>query len=196
METLVIGAVIGALVLGAIWWISRDARIAGAIKRHPTTAVRNLRAGMEVKVVGKLERHRELLEGPLTGRPCVAWRVSVAGGGEGARVSIDEQKLLDFVLSDETGSVVVHVSGEVDSAFDNDYTRVVQGDIPERLEKLVSRHGARKGWRAGRLSIAEGVLEVGETVAVMGAVQAGEGGTLVLTGGARRLRISDRPDAV
>ena len=97
-----LGGVVLALVLNRRLHAGRE------LSRRASTPIAQATAGARAKLVGQVDPAGELLRAPLTGRPCIAWRVviwkrDVARGG----VFSDLTESRGFYLRDTTGTVFV-----------------------------------------------------------------------------------------
>jgi hypothetical protein len=164
------------LVVGFGWYFSPANRVKRELKSTRRFSLRELPEGTRARVVGQARPFQYTLEGPLTGRPCVYFVATVeqhhtTGRSSYWRTVIREEKGVPFLLDDSTGHALVDpVSAKV--ALDVD-GRGDSGtfDAPNAREQaFLDRHGTSgQGWVFNkRLRYREAVIELGETVAVLG----------------------------
>src|SRR5215831_15147909 len=79
-------------------------------------------AGAELRVVGRVRpRSREALRAPITGRPCVAFQVSIdESDGEGWAERLSLREAQSFVVVDESGRALVDADGPFELALVTD----------------------------------------------------------------------------
>lgn len=140
----------------------------GAVKSR---LIREALDGEPVKVFGVARAAKEPLVAPLSGRECVAWEVKVEEGGIRDRVTtlIRAKDVCDFVLEDDSGRALVKpLTSEL--AIDRDQTYSLGSDASPRLEAFLEEHRVDKSVLGftRNLTFREGVLAVGEEVAVLG----------------------------
>jgi hypothetical protein len=168
--------VVGAVLVAAFGKRERSAR---ALVLADTSPIAELEPGARAKVVGKVRPlDRRTIPAPHTGRAAVCyevlfrWQSGNSGDSESA-----SHEAIDFVVEDATGSVIVR-AGEIRPVLEHDREDDVPVakagpwifDLAKRAEMRVADYG--------HFSIREGVLEPGETVAVLGRVQRSEAGTI------------------
>lgn len=171
---LVFVAIIAIVFL--VWWFNADTKAKRKIKNTPIVSVADIQEGALVKVVGAVDCAGEPMPAPLSGRPCTFFRIKVSEyrsrGKSGSYVTIiDDTDGIEFIVSDSTGGAFVDPSLvravlEVDAKFNSGLMKTAG----ENLEAYLSAHGrSSKGWVFNkRMKYYEGVIEPGETVAVVG----------------------------
>lgn len=168
---------VGLVALVAAWYFSHDAKVGRELRSAQRRPIAALPEGTRGKIVGAARRHGgELLEGPLTGRPCVYYRVRVEEATSGRnsttwRTLIKEERGVPFVVADDSGRAIVdpmdaRVSLEVDS-------RTQSGtfdDPTDNESRFLALHGkSGQGLMFNRkLRYTEAVIEENEVVAVLG----------------------------
>ena len=156
----------------------RAQRIARALARRPRTWIGAARGG-RVRVTGRIHRDAELLEAPLSRRPCVVCELLVEvpsnrGGVSLARRLANLQQARPFLLTDETGTARVDTAGPFFLGVPYDHAGKASGPYPGKhralSEFLESRGINAADWRGHWRPVhyAEGVLERGELVSVGG----------------------------
>ena len=175
MDFTVVVLVIAGLAVVALLAVARRVRAdpsplrkLGAVKSR---MIRDALDGEPVKVLGVAHAAKEPLVAPLSGRECVAWKVEVEEGGIRDRVTtlIRAKDLCDFVLEDDSGRALVKpLTSEL--AIDRDQTYSLGSDASPRLEAFLEKHRVDKSVLGftRNLTLREGVLAVGEEVAVLG----------------------------
>jgi hypothetical protein len=150
----------------------------------PIVPIAALEIGARVRISGSVEVLDVELDGPLSGRGCVHYRVDLDeehGCGEDARWVVigRERRSVDFVVRDSTGAVLVRVArAEIEAGYDySSRSGFLDEPTVNELALLERFNEDPEGFIFNRkLRYAEGVLEVGEEVAVMGIVRAGVDG--------------------
>lgn len=176
MEALVVVAVVAgvAIVAASRLW-NEKARIRRELRAAPRVDIAELDEGRTGRLVGTVG-DGATVQAPLTGRSCVFFEATVeeyrSSGKTGSwRQVAREVGGMPFVLDDGTGRAIVDPTG-ARVAVDLDMTtRSGTFDDPTPVEEqFLQRHGLRAtGWVFNRsLRYREGVIEVGETIAVMG----------------------------
>lgn len=105
-----------AVLMLALVLIERPRQLHQELQSVPLLAAGELREGM-YRVMGRARRGRPLLVAPVSGRPCLAWRLVVerspaihAGATQRLRrrrVAIDMRACGEFWIEDETGRAAV-----------------------------------------------------------------------------------------
>lgn len=176
MEALVVLAVVAgvAIVAASLMW-NEKARIRRELRGAPRVDLAELREGRTGRVVGRVGEG-ETLQAPFTGRSCVFYEATVeeyrSSGKTGSwRQVVREAMGVPFVLDDGTGRAIVDPRG-ARVAVDLDMTTRsgTFDDATPVEEQFLTRHGLRStGWVFNKsLRYREGVIEIGETIAVMG----------------------------
>lgn len=176
MDALVVLAVAaGVAIVAASFMWNEKARIRRELRGASRVDIGELREGRTGRVVGKVG-DGETLQAPFTGRSCVFYEASVeeyrTRGKSGSwRQVVREARGVPFVLDDGTGRAIVDPSG-ARVAVDLDMTTRsgTFDDATPVEEEFLTRHGLRStGWVFNKsLRYREGVIEIGETIAVMG----------------------------
>lgn len=176
MEALVVLAVVAgvAVIAASLVW-NEKSRIRRELRSAPLVDIAELREGRTGRIVGRVG-DGETLQAPFTGRSCVFYEASVeeyrSSGKTGSwRQVVREAMGVRFVLDDGTGRAIIDPSG-ARVAVDLDMTTRsgTFDDATPIEEQFLTRHGLRStGWVFNKsLRYREGVIEVGETIAVMG----------------------------
>ncbi len=170
VAVVVLGVLIGTLLF------NRDARIKRALRKAPLVRVADFAEGSTGRVVGKV-RMLEEHTAPLSGRPCAHYHLFVQVRRSSGRSShwvtlINEHRMVDFVVEDETGRAAVETAGARIAVVKDAKARsgLFNSASPELQALLEARGHSSKGLlgfnKAMRYS--EGVIEEGELVAVYG----------------------------
>lgn len=159
------------------FYFSKDARARRALQAQERTPIDKVQEGAVVKIGGRVVHGEETVVAPLTGRVCACWEVIVqeyrSSGNSGSwREIIREQEARPFYLEDETGRALVRDSyPEFVLDKDGKFESGTWNDATEDLEAFLAEHGHEStGFLGFNKSIRyfEGVLEEGESAAVMG----------------------------
>lgn len=176
---------IGVLIFGLFaFWLhymfgTADKRLKRRILKLPIgDTIAQTPVNEDVRVSGTLAyvEGKEPLIGPLSNRPCVAWRVIVEERRKQSDQStwktvIDESRSTDFALEDESGRAIVDGTAlsmalDYDASGGQGFFNPASAELKAFMDaRGVSTHGIllKKTLRAR-----EGVLERGEVVTVAG----------------------------
>ena len=164
-------------VVGFGWYFSPANKLKRELRGAKRYSLGELPEQTRGRVVGSAQSIEQTLEAPLTGRACLYYVVTVEqhhsrGRSSYWRTIIREEQGVTFMLADGTGKAIVDprsakvaldVDGRGDSGtFDNP---------SEREQAFLTKHGTTgEGWVFNkRLRYREAVIEIGETVAILGA---------------------------
>lgn len=169
-----VAAVAVAVAVGS-WWFSTDQVARRAMRGVPLRSIRDVAAGERVRIVGKASGDASI-PAPLSGRSCFYWRVTVQelrrhGRNSRWETIIDEQEGVDFTVRDATGSALI-LTSHAQCVLDKDvhYSSGFLKDADPVLEQFLAQRGHSSGGVVFNKSMRyhEGVVEPGETVAVVG----------------------------
>lgn len=177
MELVILFAVVAVVVLVASWVMSAKQRLLRALRAAERATVATARDGTLARFDGRVVPGPTVLA-PLSGRPCVFFQASVeewvSNGKNGSwRLRAREVHGVPFAMDDGTGTVLIDPTRAV---VDVDLDRTSKSgtfDDPDGVERaFLTRHGlAAAGWVFNKsYRYTEGVIEIGEPVAVMGYV--------------------------
>ncbi len=180
---LVMVALVGVGMVGGLavrFGFTRERRIKRALKHVKPTAIRDVRDGKAVKIVGELVYAGRSIAAPLSQRACAYYSIVVEEyRGRGTRGGhwheiVREEKGVDFYLRDDSGMALVRVAGDgrdLPALVHDRKARtspILSHDA--ELERFLNERGRsiegaffRKNLRAY-----EGILEAGERVAIGG----------------------------
>jgi len=172
---LVILLIIGAIALVA-WYFSKGARIKRQLRSAKPWPIAELPEDTLGKIAGEARPIGNTLVGPLTGRACVYYLAIVEEHRSTGRSSywktiISESAGVPFMLEDPSGRAIVDPTGaEVALDFDGKSSSGTFHDADPVQEAFLARHGKKStGWVFNKgLRYREAMIEVGETVAVLG----------------------------
>jgi hypothetical protein len=161
-----------------VWWFSADHVGKRRLRSVASTPIAKAQEGALVKITGRLVLADQAeLEGPLTGRRCVAYLVEVKERTQsGAKANWDtiivKDNAVAFVVEDDTGRALVVASGAHLILVRDGHVRSGSlSDHAERAEAFLKVHGtpSENILRMKKsLRYEEGVLERGEEVSVLG----------------------------
>ncbi len=160
------------------YFTKHDATVKRKLKKEPSKAIEDFDEGKTGKVVGEVFPDREILIAPLSGRECVFYQIVITedqtedGEGSTNEVVLRDEKSTSFYLTDNTGLAHVDLKKAKvflvkDGKFD---TRLFRGPN-EDLQAYLEEHNidTKLLFNLHReLDCYEGVIEVGEEVAVFG----------------------------
>jgi len=154
------------------WRNSEPEKIKRALRKAARWPIAELPENTHGRIVGRARAVEKTLTSPLTGRTCVYYVVQVnKGDGKAKEMLFRESKGVPFMIEDDTGRALVDPS---DSQITLEFDRATASgyfDPATPVEQaLLERYGiASKGWVFNKvLDYSESVIEIGETVAVLG----------------------------
>lgn len=181
------------VIFGLVYWLAPARRLRRQISRTPRAKVSELRPGDRVKVSGTVRLLGEPLQSPVYQEACAYWQVEVSAreysqAQEGMTWFLlrTRRDQMDFALHDETGEVRVAVDHSR-FAVTTAQWRASEYDteLPPHLLRFLEEHGHPLKDKKGRnrvFGFDEGIIGDGEAVEVLGTVEAGPDGELMLTG--------------
>jgi hypothetical protein len=175
LSIILIFGCIAAVVGIGFWYFSKEQRIKRALRNLRPTPIRQIASPGLVKVQGIVQT-LDTLTAPLSGRPCAYFEVLVeerisSGKSSHWRTVIREVEERDFLIDDGTGRARIEmVAVQAAITKDGHWSSGTFNDATPQLEEFLARHGQRsEGWLFNRtMRYREGVIEVGEEVAVVG----------------------------
>lgn len=171
--------VVGLLVFG--WYNAPSRRRKRMLRRASTVPIGKIRSRQLVKVSGRVRKLESLLEGPLTGRTCVAYwalverRVSGGPRTNHWETMINECRFVDFLVEDDTGvarldldraALLIVLDASFRSGFLNDADPALEAYLQRFGQKSTGFFGFNK-----TLRYREGVIEPGEMIAALGSTR-------------------------
>jgi hypothetical protein len=168
------------LVIGSIaligWYFSKGNRLKRRLRAAKPWPIAELPEDTLGKITGQARVLGGTLVGPLTGRTCVFYVATVqerrsSGRSTYWRTIITETAGVPFMLEDGSGRALVDPTGaEVALDFDGNSSSGTFHDADLRQEAFLAKHGQKStGWVFNKgLRYREAMIEVGETIAVMG----------------------------
>lgn len=172
---LMLGVVVVVLAVAvALWWFSADQVARRAMLQTPRSAIADAQDGQVVRVVGVVEAEATV-EAPISGRPCVAWRVKVeekqrSNNGTRWDTVIDDHDEVAFsVVEGDARALVRPLRVHAVLEQDGHATSGFLDDATPRLEAFLAARGrSSTGLVFNRtMRYREGVVEPGELVAVV-----------------------------
>lgn len=202
----VIGGVIG--VVAAFRYVVPDeASIARRLARFPRTTLGELAEGVYARVVGRATQLQEVLEAPITGRRCLYYQVHVVEvTDKDTRRILLEERGVPFILDAGSDQAIVDPSDALVDLEDDARSEVDwRSSRGYRERALLGQHPGKVSVNAD-LRFSEAIIELGDTIAVVGTAvrevdpdgaptgpYRGEQPTRLRVSG--KLLISDRPRA-
>jgi hypothetical protein len=171
-QLIAVGVIAVVTLAGSYLFPSREERDQRELEAYPDTLVSE--GSGAVRVTGRVHGVRELLEAPLTGRPCVAYELIVGGQMPAGYLRLmNQQDARPFLVTDESGTARVDTSGPFRLAL-RPQVGTTSGPYPGKhkaLSLLLESRGLRaENWlgRWRRLNYAERVLEQEQLVSIGG----------------------------
>lgn len=164
--------VLFALFAGIAYAVSHDRMVRRALRNAPRFKIGDLPENHLGRIVGQAQPiDGQVLQAPLTGRPCLVFKVTVEEKREHWDTWIVEQHGVPFVLVDDTGRALVDPSAAKVSLEVDSQTQSGTFDDPTPIERVFLERHQQTGvaWVFNRtLRYNEAIVAVGERVAVLG----------------------------
>ncbi len=170
--------IIVAIVVIAIcgWYFGAAQRMKRQLKQAKPWSLSELPEDTHGRVIGQARALGEELKGPLTGRRCVYYIALVeeqrsTGRSSYWRTIASETRGVPFMLEDGTGRAIVDPNGaQVALDFDGNSKSGTFNQADPVQEQFLAKHGQKsEGWVFNKtLRYREAMIEVGETIAVLG----------------------------
>lgn len=164
-----VGAFTGIAV--AVSHFTGAERVRRKLRTQPATRIAEMTDDMRGKVVGTARAVGELLEAPLSKRPCIAYAVTVLEHSRHSGGKIHETRCASFVLEDGSGRALVDATDAHIAITGGGNVQSGSLDDPSMAAELfLQRHGrhAYDGAITRRL-YREAVVFDGDRIAVLGA---------------------------
>lgn len=163
-----------AAIAGLGWWFSEEQVTRRALAQVRATPIARVKEGTLVKIVGRAKPLSAALRAPISARRCVAWSLHVERSARNGWATIHSaQNESSFLVEDASGRARVDVR-RARLVLHDDHIRENGGlgaNWSEPLVEYCNAHEIETKDFLGldrNLRCREGVLELGETVAVMG----------------------------
>lgn len=159
--------------VGLFFERSSHAILLHELRLGATRSIGSLADGELARVVGKADLLHRGLAAPLSGRPCVAWQVSVWQplSGRAWQKVLDRQAQVPFAVLDGTGRAVIDTSRVASyAAVDHEERAAHPGELSAAARAFLAQHGLRPAAR-GTLHLKESALTRGEWTVVVGLVE-------------------------
>ena len=170
--------IIVAIVVIAIcgWYFGARQRLKRQLRQAKPWSLSELPEDTHGRVIGQARALGEELAGPLTGRRCVYYIAIVeeqrsTGRSSYWRTIASETRGVPFMLEDGTGRAIVDPNGaQVALDFDGNSKSGTFNQADPVQEQFLAKHGQKsEGWVFNKtLRYREAMIEVGETIAVLG----------------------------
>jgi hypothetical protein len=173
MDALIVIGMFGVVGVSMVvgWLFSTERRLKGELRAAPVWPIGELPENTRGRVVGQAQPLDGVIHSPLTGRACVCYVVEVTDTSKGSKTLIRESDGVPFLLVDPSGRAIIdpRIAG-VALTIDINTTSGTFNDATREEEAFLAKHGrTSKSWLFNKdLEYTEGVIEVGETVAVLG----------------------------
>lgn len=173
---LFITAIVMMIVFG--YYFSDKQRILRELKKSRRKPISQVRENEYAKVIGKAKHVDEPLIAPISGRPCVYYKVHVERKGDKSwHTVVKETKSQDFFLESNTELAIVKANFEVEKNkrvyLEEDHKRNsgFMNDASHKLNAYLAQHNKSSTGFFGfnkTLRYKEGIIALNETVAVKG----------------------------
>ena len=137
------------------------------LRRAKLTPIAELREDTVARIVGTVRALGPTLIAPLSGRPCVGFLATARRrDAQTDYVAARGSNMVPFVVEDATGrALVVATDAQLALVMSQTVRRQLVSDLLADELRFVLVHGARLD---GQLDLEEGILQVGDQVAVLG----------------------------
>lgn len=164
---------LGVGLTALVWYFGKRQQLLRRLEEAKPWSLAELPEDTFGKVVGATRPVGETLTAPISGRPCVFYEVTVRQDhGKSSSTIVHELRGVPFFLEDGSGRALVDPRG-ADVVLTQDFSSSSGSfdDATPVEEAFLQRHGKEsKGWMFNKsLTYKESVIEIGETVAVLGA---------------------------
>lgn len=158
-------------------YFSRDQQVLRAIETMNTSSIKHVKKGERVKIKGRIKAQNDLITAPVSGRACLGYQLQVFRVASGSYSDVEaemihEAKSVIFYLEDKQGLAKILPRWQEITLHKEMVEELGRFDEPsERQAKVLEKYGEKATTGLGltrRLVFKEGILEVGEQVAVVG----------------------------
>lgn len=163
-------ALVGVFFAGALGRSDQPAR--RALPEARWSLIADLPENTFGRVTGRVRALGETTQAPLSGRPCVCYVAWVETTGRPRTLILSERRGVPFVIEDETGRAIVDpTDARITLHFDHESSTIAAASATPAQDALLARHGQTSTGILGLkpMCFREGIVEVGETIAVLGA---------------------------
>lgn len=163
---------LGLLILVVIWYFSKPQRLKREIASAQKWRIAELPDSTLGRIVGVVKPVGEVLTSPLGGRRCIYYLAQVRTGGKHPKTVAQEERSVACTVEDDSGRALVDVAGAEMVVNQDAATTSGTFDNPTEIEAaFLAKHGqSGTGMVFNRaLVYREWTIEVGETIAVLGA---------------------------
>ncbi|HLK90669.1 MAG TPA: hypothetical protein VKZ18_12280 [Polyangia bacterium] len=135
------------------------------IEQQKITPIAALRDGEQARVRGVVRAREAPLTSAIGEKACVGYQSSISDAGRDATPLLTRERWSSFLVTDDTGTVVV--DGQIEGLLDLDAGGT---DLPLRAYELLTADGVRmrEVWGQRRFRFHERTLCVGDRVSVVG----------------------------
>jgi hypothetical protein len=150
-------------------WVRDRAIARRGLRYHLRVRVADVGDHCSVKIEGAAAPLEGELVGPFSRRACVAYELTVFDM-DGVRPALLVRQVVTrpFLLRDPTGTAHVVPAPAKVSILPDKQWRMEPARHDARVEALLAQHAPEERWRNRTLLVCEGVIAVGEGVAVFG----------------------------
>lgn len=209
MDPITLGCIAGGVIGGISalgWWIQSDWKLTRLLAHTPRVQLADLQEGTFGRVVGRAEQLDDVLIAPITGRRCVYWRVRVLDAMKVEQEIINEERGIPFVVDDGSARAVVDPAGAIIGMNEDGRDEAGWQKVTNTPEHKFLAHHTGAARDVNNLHFREGIIEVGETIAILGTVAREREPDAAYRGApppplrmtswrGRPMMISDRPEA-
>ncbi len=166
-----------AAVIGAVsFFFSDKLKVMRELNAQKATPIANFKHAQIGKIVGRVKKVNLILNAPLSGRPCVFYQVIVeqkvsSGKSTSWKKIIHDQKAVNFMVTDGATDALIELE-KVNAYLVKDVNLKSSTWSPasRKLELYLRQHKTSSSTFLGQktLRYKEGILHIGETVAVKG----------------------------
>ncbi len=157
-------------------YFSKDSKIKRSLKNSPAKKISDFNHAEEGKIVGSARKINLTLNAPLSGRPCLFYQVIVeekikSGKSTSWRKIIHDENAVNFHVFDGTGEALIELENvEAFLVKDMNLKSNYWSPPSKKLADYLKQKGVKSKKILGQKTLRyhEGVLHLGETVAIKG----------------------------
>ncbi|MDY8137002.1 hypothetical protein [Aquimarina sp. 2201CG5-10] len=177
---IIIGIIVILSIVAISYYFSDRNRILRKLKSVVAKRILLVKENEYAKIIGKAQHIDESLISPIGKRKCVYYQIKVeeerGGKNKHWHTIIKEEKAIDFIIESKGEKAIIkpHTGSQAKLVYiikDVKHKSGFWKDSPAFLENYLKSHGKDSTGLFGfnkKIRYREGVIEIGETIAVMG----------------------------
>ena len=166
----------GGIASYAVHYFSREQKLIRKFSSLPSWLIQEAPPGQEVRIMGLVQSGGEEFVSPFTKRRCVYYEAIVEEQTDGSTWTeiLKEVKATTFIVEDKSSRALIKSDNlMVEAQKDGELTSGFMEDASVHLEEFLARHGQKSEGKIFNRSLRyrEGMLEPGESIAVLGRIR-------------------------